>query len=291
MNKEAFLRQIKKQMSFLPDYSVGEEKLLVQQTLGLSKESLFLLQEIADKDAKKVQKYLSKRLNGEPLNKIFKSQNFYGYDFYVNDNVLAPRKETEILVEETLRRIKKLNAPKVLDLCCGSGAIGIAISKQYACDVTLSDISSKALYVARKNAKKLQLKPKFMQKDMLEGNKNLYDIIVCNPPYIKSDDILSLDKGVRDFDPYIALDGGKTGVVFYEYLAKNVRKNLEKEGYVTRERSKEDERVTIVGITKKGNELKDKCKDIPFKVASASVAMSEKETKELYRLLYKFLES
>lgn len=68
-------------------------------------------------------------------------------------------------------------------------------------------------------------------------------------------------------------------------------KNLEKEGYVTRERSKEDERVTIVSITKKGNELKDKCKDIPFKVASASVAMGEKETKELYRLLYKFLES
>ena len=230
MNKEAFLRQIKKKMSFLPDYSVGEEKLLVQQTLGLSKESLFLLQEIADKDAKKVQKYLSKRLNGEPLNKIFKSQNFYGYDFYVNDNVLAPRKETEILVEETLRRIKKLNAPKVLDLCCGSGAIGIAIFKQCACDVTLSDISSKALYVARKNAKILDAKVKIIKRDMLESNKQVYDIIVCNPPYIKSGDISSLDKGVRDYDPRLALDGGKDGLDFYKYLASKAFDNLSKNG-------------------------------------------------------------
>ena len=230
MNKEVFLRQIKKQMSVLPDYSVGEEKLLVQHTLGLSKESLFLLQEIADKDAKKVQKYLSKRLNGEPLNKIFKSQNFYGYDFYVNDNVLAPRKETEVLVEETLRRIKKLNSPKVLDLCCGSGAIGIAISKQCTCDVTLSDISPKALYVARKNAKILDAKVKIIKRDMLEGNKQVYDIIVCNPPYIKSGDIASLDKGVRDYDPRLALDGGEDGLYFYKYLALNAFGNLSKNG-------------------------------------------------------------
>lgn len=230
MNKEVFLRQIKKQMSVLPDYSVGEEKLLVQQTLGLSKERLFLLQEIADKDAKKVQKHLSKRLNGEPLNKIFKSQNFYGYDFYINGNVLAPRKETEVLVEETLRRIKKLNSPKVLDLCCGSGAIGIAISKQCTCDVSLSDISPKALYVARKNAKILDAKVKIIKRDMLEGNKQVYDIIVCNPPYIKSGDIASLDKGVRDYDPRLALDGGKDGLDFYKYLASKAFDNLSKNG-------------------------------------------------------------
>ena len=230
MDKEKLLKQIKEKMSSLPDYSVGEEKLLVQYALSISKERLFLAQVFDNSEVKTIQRYLQRRLKGEPLNKIFKSQNFYGYNFYVNKNVLAPRKETEILVEEALRRIKKMSGAKVLDLCCGSGAIGLCICKESSAQVTLSDISPKALYVARRNAKSLDAKVKIIKRDMLKSNKNIYDVIVCNPPYIRSSDIISLDKGVRDYDPLLALDGGKDGLDFYRYLAENAFQNLNKKG-------------------------------------------------------------
>ena len=234
MKKEDFIKEIYKKMKNLSDYSYDEEKLLVCMSLDLSLEQLFLKKDFSQKEEQKINYYLRKRLMGEPLNKVFHKQNFCGYDFYVNENVLAPRIETELLVEICQKIIKKEQKNyEILDLCAGSGCIGLSISKKMPnIAITLSDISAKALYVARKNAKKLQLKPKFMQKDMLEGNKNLYDIIVCNPPYIKSGDIAYLDKGVRVFDPQIALDGGENGLNFYAYLAKNVRKNLKKEGYL-----------------------------------------------------------
>ena len=234
MNKKDFVKKIRKKMENLSDYSFDEEKLLICMSLGISFEELFLKEDLDSQETQRINYYLKKRLQGEPLNKIFHKQNFCGYDFYVNKNVLAPRLETELLVETCQNIIKKHQKTyNVLDLCAGSGCVGLSILKKNKnVRLTLSDISSKALYVARKNAKRLETTPQFMKRDMLKGNKNAYDIIVCNPPYIKSDDILSLDKGVRDFDPYIALDGGKTGVVFYEYLAKNVRKNLEKEGYL-----------------------------------------------------------
>ena len=160
------------------------------------------------------------RANGQPLQYILGQWEFMGLDFYVDKNVLIPRADTETLVNYIIDRG---GSPTVLDMCTGSGCIGISVA-HYLKDakVTLADISKDALVVAAKNAKRNNVNVNVTEADLTKGYKNYFkektfDVIVANPPYIKSADMKTLSKEVR-CEPYIALDGGPDGTDFYKAL-------------------------------------------------------------------------
>jgi len=169
----------------------------------------------------KAEALLARRLNDEPLAYILGEWDFYGLTFVVTPDVLIPRIDTELLARLAIEKAPP-NA-KILDLCCGSGCLGLAI-KHYRSDaaVTLADISSKALDVAKQNAARLGLAADFLPCDMLAMQSvdfDKYDLVVCNPPYIKSSEIASLDTTVCEHEPSLALDGGEDGLVFYRALS------------------------------------------------------------------------
>ena len=207
-----------------------EVNILFCETLNCSQTDLFLKAEINKFQFKKICFYAKKRIKGQPLQKIFKRAYFFGNVLKVNKNVLCPRPETELLVEEAIKFASDKSC--VLDLCTGSGAIAISIAKSSKLKVFASDISSKALAVAKKNAKSNNATVKFVKSDMFENIKQKFDIILSNPPYIKSDDIKKLDVEVRQFDPTISLDGGKDGLDFYRIIANNCKEYLNKNGIV-----------------------------------------------------------
>ena len=169
---------------------------------------------------------------GEPLGYVLGYENFYGYDFMVNENVLIPRPETEELTGQVLmlldQKFENVEHPVVFDVATGSGAIGITLSlEDPRLDVYASDISKDALQVAWANNEKLGGRVVFLQGDMLEpfvDRKMFCDFLVCNPPYIPSEE--QLDHGVVDFEPNVALFGGNDGLHFYRSVFKNASKVL-----------------------------------------------------------------
>lgn len=175
-------------------------------------------------------KIAGERLTGRPLWYILGDTEFYGYKIKVDERVLIPRPETELMTEQVLRTAEQ--GDKVLDLCTGSGCIAIALAKKGAekeLIVTASDISADALALAQENAKRNGADIKFIESDLLEGVRGKFNIIVCNPPYIKSGDIAGLQKEVQ-FEPKGALDGGEDGLDFYRRLAKEAPRHLVKGG-------------------------------------------------------------
>ena len=176
---------------------------------------------------------IEKLSNGVPLQHITHTQEFMKMDFFVNENVLIPRPDTEILVEEVIELAKKMEKPKILDLCTGSGAIAISIAKNVpTAEVTAIDISEKALEVAKKNARNLQVKVKFKKSNLFSNiGKTKFDIIVSNPPYIKKADIKLLSSEVQK-EPEIALDGGYDGLDFYRKIANQAIDYLKFESYL-----------------------------------------------------------
>lgn len=164
---------------------------------------------------------IEKLTKGVPLQHITHRQEFMKMDFFVNEDVLIPRPDTEILVEEVIKIAQKYNSPKILDLCTGSGAIAISIKKFVPnADITAVDISEKALEVAQKNAKRLDAEINFVKSDLFDKLENKkYDIIVSNPPYIRKDEIKKLSEEVQK-EPKIALDGGEDGLDFYRIITE-----------------------------------------------------------------------
>ena len=161
--------------------------------------------------------YVKKRLVHMPIQYILNKAYFCGLPLYVNENVLIPRFDTEVLVEEVLKISKKDKSKRILDICTGSGAIAIALKKLGGFErVDALDISDKALEVAKKNAKELNLDINFLKSDMFSSLtcENKYDIIVSNPPYIQSDVVDTLESEVKDFEPRLALDGDADGMKF-----------------------------------------------------------------------------
>ena len=164
---------------------------------------------------------IEKLTKGIPLQHITHRQEFMKMDFFVDENVLIPRPDTEILVEEVIKIAQKYNSPRILDLCTGSGAIAISLKKFVPnADITAVDISEKALEIAQKNAKKLETKINFLKSDLFDKLDNKkFDIIVSNPPYIRKDEIKKLSEEVQK-EPKIALDGGEDGLDFYRIIAE-----------------------------------------------------------------------
>ena len=164
---------------------------------------------------------IEKLTKGIPLQHITHRQEFMKMDFFVDENVLIPRPDTEILVEEVIKIAQKYNSPRILDLCTGSGAIAISLKKFVPnADITAVDISEKALEIAQKNAEKLEAKINFVKSNLFDklANKK-FDIIVSNPPYIRKDEIKKLSEEVQK-EPKIALDGGEDGLDFYRIIAE-----------------------------------------------------------------------
>lgn len=169
---------------------------------------------------------------GKPWQYAVGSAAFFGRTFALDQNVLIPRQDTELVAEEALRCLKK--GDSVLDLCCGSGAIGLTLAlesaKSGAAKVLLADVDKKALKVAKYNAKQLKANVKTKQSDMFQNIGGKFDLIVCNPPYIETKTIETLDKSVKDYEPRLALDGGADGLKFYRILAQQAAKHIKKGG-------------------------------------------------------------
>lgn len=214
-------------------------KLLAEFILNMNKTQLIANDEKEISEEEKTRYYLAliEIVQGMPVQYITNNQEFMKLNFYVDENVLIPQPDTEILVEEVIKIINDTDV-KVLDICTGSGCIGTSIAKYTRnSTITMSDISSKALNIARNNyTKNIEdtSKVEFIQSDMFEEIKGKYDIIVSNPPYIESEEINKLDKQVQN-EPHLALDGGEDGLEFYRKLAGEAHKFLNKNGYLCME--------------------------------------------------------
>ena len=180
-------------------------------------------------------KAIKKLCNGIPIQHITNRQEFMKMTFFVDENVLIPRPDTEILVEEVIKIAKKINAKKILDLCTGSGAIAISLAKYIdKSNITAVDISDKALNVAKLNAKNNEVEDRitFVESDLFKNlKKEKYDIIVSNPPYIKKEVLKKLDKEVQK-EPKLALDGGYDGLDFYRKIINKAEEYLKFNGYL-----------------------------------------------------------
>ena len=188
------------------------------------------------KQVKKLKKDVEKLKNGTPLAYVLGFVPFLDCNIFVDKNTLIPRPETELLVDILIKKYKSLNNNlDILDLCCGSGCIGITLSKNLNCLVDCSDISKKALKKAKQNIKENNVKVNLINSNMFSQISKKYDLIVSNPPYIEKEEISKLDKSVKDFEPILALDGGSDGLNFYKIIAEKAPLYLKENGVLALE--------------------------------------------------------
>lgn len=176
---------------------------------------------------------LERRAQGEPVQYILNRADFMGLRFYVDNRVLIPRQDTETLVESVIIDLQARKKPRMLDLCCGSGAIGLSVKSLLShVDVTLSDISSGALEVARKNAHALNVDAAIRHGDLFAAvGRDKFDLIASNPPYIPSGELAGLQREVQ-YEPAIALDGGGDGLDIYRRIATGAPAHLNPGGSI-----------------------------------------------------------
>ncbi len=204
-------------------------------------------------------KAIKKLISGIPIQHITHMQEFMKLNFYVDEDVLIPRPDTEILVEEVVKIAKRINAKKILDMCTGSGAIAVSLAKYLEdSQITAVDISSKALNIAKKNAinNSVQNQVTFVNSNLFEnlaGQK--YDIIVSNPPYIKKDEIKLLNKEVQR-EPIIALDGGIDGLDFYRKIIEQGYQYLKYNGYLCLEIGY-DQKIDVIELIENSEKYGD----------------------------------
>lgn len=203
-------------------FSIDANQYLLNQSMPLG-----------EGEEKKVNSYfeaIQKRSEKIPLQYITGEQNFCGLDFYVNENVLIPRLDTEVLVEKILEYEEP--GQRVMDMCTGSGCIAITLQKLGGFQVMAVDISEEALTLARKNAQRNQAQVTFFQSNMFDqlSNTSKVDVIVSNPPYIESKVVDELDDEVKKYEPRLALDGMEDGLHFYRILAREGKRFLNEGG-------------------------------------------------------------
>lgn len=187
-------------------------------------------QEIEDEKMQDFLQLIEKRAAHIPLQHLTGEQNFMGLDFLVNEHVLIPRQDTEILVEEIMRDLH--DGIRILDMCTGSGCILLSLL-HYSndCSGVGVDVSEDALAVARQNADRLAEKQAvFIQSDLFEKVEGSFDLIVSNPPYIRSQEIAGLMPEVREHEPHLALDGKDDGLHFYREIIKGAMPHLKRGG-------------------------------------------------------------
>ena len=180
----------------------------------------------------KTRELVARHLAGEPVAYLIGEWEFYGLPLDISESVLIPRADTEVLAAQAIDYVKTLDKPRVLDLCAGSGCVGLAIASQVkTCHVVLGEIDEGALRICRQNVRRNGLTTRVMpyQVDALQKpsvNLGEFDCIVCNPPYIPDGDMEGLDPSVRDYEPHLALRGGEDGLDFYRAVCDKWRDAL-----------------------------------------------------------------
>lgn len=251
------------------DEALLKSKILMEYCLGETREYILinLSKEIDDNVEKDFRNLIDKAIKNQPIQYILGKQEFMGLEFKVNENVLIPRADTEILVLETIYIINNfINSEQkninILDMCTGSGAIIISLAKYLKnknINFYASDISEKAIEVAIKNSEKNEVEVKFIKSNLFEKIENIkFDLIVSNPPYIETEVINKLEEDVKK-EPIIALDGGEDGLEFYRKIAKNAKYFLKDNGYLCLEIGY-NQKENVIEILKNNN-----YKDIYYK--------------------------
>ena len=214
---------------FLKNHEIADAEIdawyLLEYVTGISRTSYYgdPFRHITEEEAEQYWQYIEKRAQRIPLQHITGRQEFMGYEFLVNEHVLIPRQDTESLVEEALKVLKP--HMRVLDMCTGSGCILISLLK-YALErkhisgleAVGADISEDALEVAKKNGRRLEVPVTWIQSNLFENVSENFDLIVSNPPYIRTEVIQGLEDEVKLHDPWIALDGHEDGLYFYRRI-------------------------------------------------------------------------
>lgn len=232
--QEALIMGTKK----LNDYEKLDSRNLAKKALAflMKKDITYLAIHLYDRIEENIEKQykevLQKIGEGTPIQYIMHEQSFMGINFFVDENVLIPQPDTEILVQEVITIANKQKLTKILDLCTGSGAIAVALAKNLInSNITATDISKKALEIAKKNSDIQHVNILFIESNLFQNIEESFDIIVSNPPYIKTSIIKTLDKEVQK-EPTIALDGGEDGLAFYKNILKEAKKHLKANGYL-----------------------------------------------------------
>ena len=238
MNYNHLLNIGKKKLSkFKVPSAALDSELLLSETLKIDRVQLLtnLDKTVGKNQINRFNRFIEKRINGEPISYLLGKKEFWKREFLVNKSVLIPRPDTELLVEKTLDLIPEQSNKKILDIGTGSGCILISILlERRNCKGIGLDISKEAIKIAKTNAKmqQLQNRIKFINSDIDIFFSNKYDVIVSNPPYIKSLKINSLDEDVKNFEPRNALDGGQNGCSKILMVIKQSSKLLKKKGYL-----------------------------------------------------------
>ena len=207
--------------------------LLLEGACGCTRNDLYLRgnDPLSEEQETLYKEYLEKRSRRIPVQHILGVQCFCGLDFIVTPDVLCPRQDTEILIEEAIKRIRP--GSSILDMCTGSGCIILTLLHFVKdCKGTAADLSEKALAVAVQNAKKLEKECTFIHSDLFENIEGRYDVIVSNPPYIATKEIEALEPEVRDMEPRMALDGMEDGLFFYRKIVSASVQYLNPEGWL-----------------------------------------------------------
>ena len=232
-----------------------KSRMIMQFVLNKTRQYIIVneMKELDENEEKKFFDAIFKIKEGVPLEHITHQKEFMKLNFYVDENVLIPRQDTEILVEEVIGIAEKVKAKKILDLCTGSGAIAVSLAKYIPqSNITAIDISNEALKISKINAINNQVENqiKFINSDMFTNlNNEKFDIIVSNPPYIRTNEIDDLDENVKR-EPYIALDGGNDGLIFYKKIIKESYQYLKYGGYLCLEIGY-DQKADVIDLIEK----------------------------------------
>ena len=259
---EAFLMGMQK----LKEAEIGEAqldaRLLLEEVCGTDHNTLLCHgdREVSEAEEEQYRKALEQRAVHVPLQHLLGYQDFMGLRFQVNEHVLIPRQDTEILVEEAMRYLH--DGMRILDLCTGSGCILLSLL-HYSndCEGTGVDISKEALQVAALNAELLGIKADFLKSDLYDKVTGKFDLLVSNPPYIERKVIPTLMEEVREYDPYIALDGGEDGLDFYRRIIGGAQDYLKRGGQILMEIGSRQAQAVSELLREAGFKEIDVCRD------------------------------
>lgn len=244
LDKLRYAEDFLKKSNFEDSYR--EAEIIITTCLGIDRTVLYRDNPVIKKyQDDKINKFLERRKNREPLQYIIGNVDFYGLKIKVGRGVLIPRPETELLVEKAIKTVKRdaMNVMYILDLCTGSGCLALALAKEFPkAEAYGTDISEIAIRYSRKNAKINRINNVYffkgnlfepIRKYLKSHISNLkFDIIISNPPYIRRDDIKNLQSEIRDWEPVEALDGGKEGLDYYKIIIPEARFYLKQRGYL-----------------------------------------------------------
>ncbi|RDY20685.1 peptide chain release factor N(5)-glutamine methyltransferase [Criibacterium bergeronii] len=224
-----------------------EEKFLLTEMIiayVLEKDRIYIKlnmdDEINNRQAEKIKGYVERLTNNEPIHYIIGKRDFMGMDFYVTQNVLIPRSDTEVLVTEAINALNQekkyaKDTTTGLEIGAGSGIISISLLKKIEnLNMTAVDINCDAIRLTTKNAVELGVYPrlKVLKSDIYSKVNEKYDFIISNPPYIRTDEIQRLDPKIKNYEPLNALDGGESGIEFYDKIIRDAKAFLNKDGYL-----------------------------------------------------------